>query len=125
MRNYLVYLIRLKVALMKDNFLIIKNMKLFINSLDEVVNVIPNRDRLLKDKLYNTSYDILYYLNIANLGYKKEYGSIIIANISMLDFYLERCLKNKYITSRVCEKKSGELLKITKMVHGWLKSEGK
>lgn len=38
----------------------------------------------------------------------------------MLDFYLERCLKKKYITSKVCEKKANELLRITKMVYGWL-----
>ena len=107
---------------MNNNFLIIKNMKLFINNLDDII--IPNRDRILKDRLYNTSYDVLYYLNLANNSEKKsEYGKIIFSNISMLDFYLERCLKNKYITSRVCERKSNELLRITKMIYGWLKSE--
>ena len=100
-------------------------MKLFINNLDDMVSVIPNRDRVLKDRLYNTSYDILYYLNLANLSNKKEYGKYILSNISMLDFYLERCLKNKYITSRMCEKKANELLRITKMVYGWLKNESK
>ena len=107
---------------MNNNFLIIKDMKLFINSLDDMVNVIPNRDRVLKDRLYNTSYDILYYLNLANYsGKKEEYGSVILSNISMIDFYLERCLKNKYITSKMCEKKCNELLRITKMIYGWLK----
>lgn len=105
---------------MKDNFLIIKNMKLFINSLDDMVSVIPNRDRVLKEKIYNTSYDILYYLNLTNYNRNKEYISIILTNISMLDFYLERCLKKKYITSKVCEKKANELLRITKMLYGWL-----
>ena len=38
-----------------------------------MINVIPNRDRILKDRLYNTSYDILYYLNMANYGDKKDY----------------------------------------------------
>lgn len=95
-------------------------MKLFINSLDDMVSVIPNRDRVLKTRLYNTSYDILYYLNLTNYSRNKEYISIILTNISMLDFYLERCLKKKYITSKVCEKKANELLRITKMVYGWL-----
>lgn len=110
---------------MNNNFLIIKNIKLFINGLDDIVGIIPNRDRILKDRLYNTSYDILYYLNIANYGNKKDYSSIILSNINMLDFYLERCLKNKYITSKVCEKKCNELLRITKMIYGWLRYEGK
>ena len=95
-------------------------MKLFINSLDDMVSVIPNRDRVLKEKIYNTSYDILYYLNLTNYSRNKEYISIILSNISMLDFYLERCLKKKYITSKVCEKKANELIRITKMVYGWL-----
>lgn len=95
-------------------------MKLLINSLDDMVSVIPNRDRVLKEKIYNTSYDILYYLNLTNYNRNKEYISIILTNISMLDFYLERCLKKKYITSKVCEKKANELLRITKMVYGWL-----
>ena len=95
-------------------------MKLFINSLDDMVSVIPNRDRIIKTKIYDTSYDILYYLNLTNYSRNKEYISIILTNINMLDFYLERCLKKKYITSKVCEKKANELLRITKMVYGWL-----
>ena len=110
---------------MNNNFLIIKNMKLFINALDDITSIIPNRDRVLKDKIYNTSYDILYYLNLANYSNNKEYINFILTNISMLDFYLERCLKKKYITSRACEKKARELLKITKMVYGWMNNESK
>ena len=108
---------------MNNNFLIIKNMKLFINNLDDII--IPNRDRPLRDRLYNTSYDILYYLNMANNSNKREYINIILANISMIDFYLERCLKNKYISVKNCEKKSNELIRITKMIYGWIKSESK
>ena len=50
-------------------------MKLFINSLDDMVGVIPNRDRVLKTRIYNTSYDILYYLNLANYSRNKEYDT--------------------------------------------------
>ena len=41
----------------------------------------------------------------------------------MLDFYLERSLKNKYISEKVCQKKCNELLTITKLVLGWIKSD--
>lgn len=99
-------------------------MKLFVLSLNDIVNVIPNRDRILKDRLYITSYDILYYLNLVNYGNKnREYINVILSNISMLDFYLEVCLKNKYITSKLCERKCNELIKITKMIYGWIRSE--
>ena len=89
-----------------NDFKIVKNIKLFIYSIDNIVINIPNKDRVIKERLYNTSYDIL-------------------SNISMLDFYLERCLKNKYINNKVCEKLSNNLLIIMKMIYGWIKSESK
>lgn len=108
-----------------NDFMIVKNMKLFIYSLDDIVINIPNRDRIIKDRLYNTSYDILFlvYRCNYNSNNRKEYYKDILSNISMLDFYLERCLKNKYINSKVCDKLSMLLLKITKMVYGWIKND--
>ena len=107
---------------MNNEFLIVKNMKLFINSLDGII--IPNRDRNLKYKMYNTCYEVLFLLYRANLEKnKKDYIKDIISNISMIDFYLERCLKNKYISSKVCERKTRELINITKMIYGWAKYE--
>lgn len=103
-----------------NDFAIVKHIKGFISSLDEITPNIPNRDRNLRDRLYNTSYDILY------LVYRSNFKSIdkdvfymdILSNISMLDFYLERCLKNRYINSKKCERLSGNLISITKMVYG-------
>ena len=112
---------------MNNDFMIVKNIKAFINSLDEVVVNIPNRDKMLKDKLYDTSYNILYLVYRCNYKTenKEEYYKDILTNISMLDFYLERCLKNKYLSSRQCEKLSKDLLKITKMLYGWIKNGSK
>ncbi|MDD7131791.1 MAG: four helix bundle protein [Firmicutes bacterium] len=110
-----------------NDFMIVKNIKLFIYNLDNIVVNIPNRDKLIKDRLYNTSYEVLHlvYRCNYNSNKKEEYYKDILSNISMLDFYLERCLKNKYISSRSCEKLSKDLLKITKMIYGWIKSESK
>lgn len=107
--------------------MIMKNIKLFIYSLDGIVVNIPNKEKILKDRLYNDSYMILYlvYRCNYNSNNKREYYKDILSNISMLDFYLEKCLKNKYINSRTCEKLSNELLRITKMIYGWVKSEGR
>lgn len=107
--------------------MIINNIKLFIYSLDGIVVNIPNKDKILKDGLYNDSYMILYlvYRCNYNSNNKREYYKDILSNISMLDFYLERCLNNKYINSRTCEKLSNELLRITKMIYGWVKSESR
>lgn len=110
-----------------NDFMIVKNIKSFIYSLDNIIINIPNRDRIIKDRLYNTSYNILYLVYRCNYNSdnKKEYYKDILSNISMLDFYLERCLKNKYINSKIYEKLSNNLLRITKMIYGWIKNESK
>lgn len=112
---------------MNNEFLIVKNIKLFINLLDDII--IPNRDRLLKDKLYNTSYYVLYLVYRANYEKDKDnrynYIKDILSSISILDFYLERCFKNKYINIKLCNKLSNELLTITKMIYAWSKYENK
>ena len=67
---------------MNNEFLIVKNMKLFINSLDNIILVIPNRDRVLKDRLYNTSYDvleILYRCNYSNNSFHSNCSQLTLA----------------------------------------------
>ena len=111
---------------MNNEFLIVKNMKLFINSLDNIILIIPNRDRVLTNRIYNISYDILYNLYRSNYSDNKNpYMKDILSSISMLDFYLERCYKNKYINKKMLDSKTNELLKITKMVYGWIRSESR
>ena len=110
-----------------NDFMIVKNIKSFIYSLDNIIINIPNRDRIIKDRLYNTSYNILYLVYRCNYNSdnKKEYYKDILSNISMLDFYLERCLKNKYINSKICEKLSNNLLRKNKIIYNRIKNENK
>ena len=106
-----------------NNFLIVKNMKQFIMSLDEIIINYPRKENVIKDRLYNDSLDILYLIYLANYSKDKRKIQIqILSKISMLDFYLERSLKNKYISEKQCLKKANQLLVITKLVHGWIKS---
>lgn len=93
-------------------------------SLDNLIINYPRKENVIKDRLFNDSLDILYLIYKAN--YSKDRRNIqieILSKISMLDFYLERSLKNKYISEKQCLKKSNQLLTITKMVHGWIKSD--
>ena len=79
---------------MNNDFVIIKNIKLFIYSLDVIVVNIPNRDKIIKDRLYNTSYNILYLVYRCNYNSenKKEYYNDILCNLSMFAFFFVRCL---------------------------------
>ena len=108
---------------MHNDFLIVKNMKNFIMSLDNIVINYPRKEKVIKDKLYNDSLDILYLIYLANNSKDRKNIQIkILSKISMLDFYFERSLKNKYLSEKQCLKMTNKLLIIHKMILGWIKS---
>lgn len=98
-------------------------MKQFILSLDEIVINYPNKEMVIKNRLHSDSLDILELIYQANLEEepeeKKKYQNRILSKISMIDFYLEKSYKKKYISEKLCQKKCNELLKISKMVYQW------
>lgn len=98
-------------------------MKQFILSLDEIVINYPNKEMVIKNRLNSDSLDILEFIYQANIEEdiekKKHYQNKILSKISMLDFYLEKSYKKKYISEKLCQKKCNELLKISKMVFQW------
>ena len=51
-----------------------------------------------------------------------EYQKEILILINMLDFYIERAYKFKYINEDSLKKNSTKLTEITKMIYGWIKS---
>ena len=108
----------------EDKFLISKYMKEFINNIDKVIINIPNKERVIKDKLYITSYNILYLIYKANYMINKivRYNICldILANINMLDYYLERCYINKFLSKKQVLSRIEKLTVITKMVYGWM-----
>ncbi len=106
-----------------ERFLIVKYMKQFILSLDEIIINYPNKEMVVKNRLHSDSLDILeciYRANLEeNLEERSKYQNQILSKISMLDFYLEKSYKKKYISEKLCQKKCNELLKISKMVYQW------
>ncbi len=106
-----------------DKFLIVKYMKQFILSLDEIIVNYPNKEMVIKNRLHSDSLDILEFIYQANIEedveQKRHYQNKILSKISMLDFYLEKSYKKKYISEKMCQKKSNELIKISKMVYQW------
>ena len=60
---------------------------------------------VIKNRLHSDSLDILEYIYQANieeeLDKKKYYQNKILSKISMLDFYLEKSYKKKYISESI------------------------
>lgn len=81
---------------------------------------------VIKNRLINDSLDMLELIYLANyhkvIDKKREIQMSILSKISMLDFYLERSYNNKYISEKMCIKKSNQLAKFTKLINGWIKS---
>lgn len=106
---------------MNNNFKIEVKLKDFVLDLDNILINFPKREYILKDKLEKTSLDILELIFLVNNTLDKSYLDIILSKISMLDFYLEKSYKKKYINKKLLERKIYELTIITKMIYGWKK----
>ena len=109
---------------MNDKFLIVKYLKIFILNLDDMIINLPRKELYMKDKLLDTSLEILYSIYEANYindkTLKKQKQIKILSQIHLLDFYIERLYEKKYISEKICLKKSNELSKISKMVYKWI-----
>lgn len=104
---------------MNNKFNLEIKMKEFILDNDTIIINFPKKEYILKDKIETTSLEILELIFLANNTNNNEYMDIILSKISMLDFYLEKSYKRKYINKKVLERKVYELTLITKMIYGW------
>lgn len=111
---------------MNNKFLIINNVKKFIISIENLIVTFPKKDYLSRNLIYNESLHLLE--NIIKANYesnndkKKEFQLNSMVKINLIDFYLERAYKLKYISEKQLNKKSNELLKINKMIYAWYKN---
>ena len=110
---------------MNDRFLVVKYMKSFICSIEDMVVNFPKKDYVIKNRMISDSLDILELIYLGNsIEDNKEIKLKILSKLSMLDFYLERSYKNNIISEKVL-KKCNELAHITKLIYGWIRSESK
>ena len=105
---------------MKNELIIVKNIKEFIYNVDLIIENYPKKEYELRNRLVNTSYDLLELVYRSN--YKKDYLDRIFSLISMLDFYLELSFKKKIINEKRVMNLSNKLLIINKMVYKWYES---
>ena len=110
-----------------DKFLIIKNIKIFILSLEKLLITFPKKDMFSKNMVYQDALDILELVTKANyenrIDYKKTYQIEALSKINKIDFYLERAYKFRYISERQCINAISDLEKINKMINTWCKNE--
>ena len=109
---------------MKDNFRLIISIKRLISYLDKIIVNFPNNEKVLKDKINNTLYDILELTYLANeLNDRKTLQKRIIVKIKMLDFYFKVSCDKKYLSYKKYSKVSNHLLNILKGLYGWIRYE--
>lgn len=110
-----------------ERFLIVKNIKNFILGLEKLLVTFPKRDMLTRNMVYNDVLELLELVVKANyesrVDIKKNYQIEALAKINRIDFYMERAYKLHYISEKQCLNKTGDLLKINKMVYNWCKNE--
>lgn len=111
---------------MKDNFKLISDIKKTIVYLDKVVINFPNNERVLKDKIMSSIYDVLELIYMANeidntsrIMYQKK----IVSKMKMIDFYVKVSFDKKYISYKKYTKVCSHLLDNLRLIYGWIRYE--
>ena len=111
---------------MKDNLKVIANMKKTILYLNKIIINFPNNEKVLKDKISNTLFEVLecmYMANEVNNYNRILYQKKIVSKIKMIDFYLKISLDKKYISFKKYQKVCHHLLDDLKLIYGWIRYE--
>ena len=108
-----------------DRFRLVTKCKEFIVFVNEIIINYPRKEFILKDRLINTSYDLLELIFITNLLeedrlYKQK---LMLTKISMLDFYLEESYHKQCISEKKLNKGCRQIEEMQKMIYGWVNSD--
>lgn len=108
----------------KDNFRIVINIKKYISYIKKTVLSFPNNEKVLKDNIIKTLYEILeltYYAN--EVDDRKNIQASILSKIRMINYYLQESCDKKYLSLKKFSISGEYLLNIMKGVYGWISSE--
>jgi len=110
----------------KEKFRIIQFIRELILYIDKNLENFPKKDIELKNRIRNTSYDLLeisYEANSTmNIQLKKELLLKMIAKAKILDFLIDLCNEKEIVTNKKYIKFAEKLDDIVKYTTGWLKS---
>ena len=83
MKKILIKLLVLQRVYMNERFLVVKYIKEFIFSIENLLINLPRKELLVKNRIMNDLYDILEFIYIANLGKDKNIKINIISKLQM------------------------------------------
>lgn len=106
-----------------ENLIIVREARKTIRYIEKNTENFPNKNRILKDRIIDSCYNILENIYRANLFQDKNDKKEIIVNIQMLNFYIEEALRKDLLTNKKFISYTNHLLQIDKMVRSWLKYE--
>ena len=111
---------------MYEKLEVVNDIKKTIFYLDKIIVNFPRTEKVLKDKISNTYYEVLeliYFSNLLDVKERIVYQKRIISKIKMIDFYFKIALDKKYISYKKYLKIGKFLLNIIKQLYGWIRYE--
>lgn len=110
----------------EEKFKIIQFIREFILYIDNHLDNFPKKDIELKNRIRNSSYDLLelaYKANVTtNNNYRKNLLEELIAKIKVIDFLLNICYERQIINSKRYVKFGEKMDDILKYTLGWIKT---
>lgn len=111
---------------MHEKLAVVNDIKKTIFYLDKIIVNFPRTEKVLKDKISNTYYEVLeliYFSNLLDVKERIVYQKRIISKIKMIDFYFKMACDKKYISYKKYLKIGKFLLNVIKQLYGWIRYE--
>lgn len=110
----------------EEKFKVIQFIRELIVYIENNLENFPKKDIELKNRLRNTSYDLLELAYMANTNSNSENRiellETLISKVKILDFLLNLCYDKAIINSKRYTKFGTKMDDIVKYTSGWLKS---
>ena len=113
---------------MKDQLLIITNIKKTIARLEKMLDNFGKNEMALKNNMKDEMYNLLrnsYMANTFQDERRIDYQKNMIINIKMLDFFVNTAHHKKFISYNQYTRMGKHLLDILMLLQGWIRSEKK
>lgn len=106
-----------------SNFVLETKLKEMDILLEKLVLNINNKYKVVKNKILDANYQLLYYTNTLEKSKRIYIQRKMLVEIKLLDLYLYKLYKYQEITKEKYIFFSKRYITITKLIYGWIKSE--